>query len=159
VIFDLLAVDIIERTASTARVRDALELSLAPAFLLVGIGSMMNVMMSRLIWLANRIERLYANANDERPLQLSRMPFEEELAWLTMRRRIVRTAVKFSTGAAVIISVVIALLFTSAFVDFAVGALVAGLWVFSVSLLIVGLGCFLREALLAANAPEHESRS
>ena len=53
-----IATELIERTSSTPNTLRALQLSLAPAFLLVGIGSIMNVMMKRLTWVAGRIERL-----------------------------------------------------------------------------------------------------
>ncbi len=148
-----IATELLERTSSTPRVREALELSLAPAFLLVGIGSMMNVMMQRLVWLANRIERLCINSTAENPEFLSRLPFEVELDWLTLRRRLARTAIKFSTGAAVVISLVIALLFVSAFIETKVGVLVAVMWVLSVGMLVTGLAYFLREALTAAAGP------
>ena len=160
-IFELLASaiadDLVERTSSTMRVREALELSLAPAFLLVGIGSFMNVMMLRLIWLAGRIERLCENSTQASPAFLSRLPFEIEVDWLTRRRRLVRTAIKFSTAAAVVISLVIAGLFTSAFVKLPIGFGVVILWVLTIGLLITGLSFFLREALIAADGPKTES--
>ena len=40
------------------RVQQVVQLSLAPAFLLAGIGAVMNVMTNRLIWVANKIEEL-----------------------------------------------------------------------------------------------------
>ena len=144
-----LAFEILERTSSTPRVQQAVELSLAPAFLLVGIGSIMNVMMSRLIWLAGRIERL--SDPSEGACAASHA---NEVAWLRKRRKCARLAIKFSTGAAVVISVVIAVLFVSAYVDAGIGSFVAVLWVLTIGLLIVGLGYFLRETLLAANGPE-----
>ena len=52
------ASDILERTASTPRVQQIVSLSLAPAFLLAAIGAIMNVLVSRMIWIANRIERI-----------------------------------------------------------------------------------------------------
>jgi hypothetical protein len=149
-----IAGDLVERTSSTMRVREALELSLAPAFLLVGIGSLMNVMMQRLTWLADRIERLCANSALEAPAFLSRLPLEIEIEWLTKRRRLVRMAVKFSTAAAVVISLVIGGLFVSAFVDLPIGIGVSVLWVVTIGLLIIGLGYFMREALIAADGPQ-----
>jgi len=77
------ALDIIEMTSSTPGVMQMLQFSLAPAFLLVGIGSIMNVMMSRLTWVANRIERLEVQA-EEKPQN----SYEDELAWLARRRAI-----------------------------------------------------------------------
>ncbi|MEL6540584.1 MAG: DUF2721 domain-containing protein [Pseudomonadota bacterium] len=147
------ALELLERTASTTRVQQAVELSLAPAFLLVGIGSLMNVMMARLVWLAGRIERICVNSTSPTPDYLSRLPFEVEVEWLSKRRRLARLAIKFSTGAAVVISVVIALLFVSAFVETNLALLVTILWVLTIGLLIAGLVYFLREALLAAESP------
>ncbi len=149
-ILDLLnagiATDLLERTASTTRVQQAVELSLAPAFLLVGIGSIMNVMMARVIWLAGRIERLAEPVNGA-----CQVSHGQELAWLRARRRLARLSIKFSTGAAVVISLVIAVLFLSAYIETRIGTLVAVLWVATIGLLIVGLIYFLRETLLAAD--------
>ncbi|MEM1053562.1 MAG: DUF2721 domain-containing protein [Pseudomonadota bacterium] len=150
------ASEILEQATSTSRVREAVELSLAPAFLLVGIGSLMNVMMTRLIWLAGRIERICINSTSPTPDYLSRLPFEVEVEWLSKRRRLARTAIKFSIGAAAVISVVIALLFVSAFIDANIGVLVTILWVLTIGLLVTGLGCFLREALMAADSPQEK---
>lgn len=151
------AVELLERAASTAQVQQAVELSLAPAFLLVGIGSLMNVMMTRLVWLAGRIERLCVNSASPSPDHLSRLPFEVEVDWLSQRRRLVRLAMKFSTGAAVVISLVIALLFVSAFIKSSLAVVVTILWVVTIGLLITGLACFLREALMAAESPREKS--
>ncbi|MEM7780060.1 MAG: DUF2721 domain-containing protein [Pseudomonadota bacterium] len=143
-----IASELFERTADTPRVLRAVQLSLAPAFLLVGIGSIMGVMMQRLIWIAGRLERL-----GDIPAENSRPTHETELEWLCRRRVLARAAIKFSTAAAVVISVVIALLFVSAYIETRIGTLVAVLWVLTVMLLIVGLFSFLRETLLAADGP------
>ena len=139
---------IIEQTASTPRVMQMLQFSLAPAFLLVAIGSIMNVMVARLTWVANRIERLEARAEER-----GEDPCSDELSWLGRRRQIAQTAVKFSTGAAVLISVLIALLFLSAYIELRIGTLIAALWVATMALLITGLGFFFAETRLAAKGP------
>ena len=153
--FDLLAsvgdpatLQAIGANASTQRVQSAVELSLAPAFLLVGIGSLMNVMMARLIWLAGRIERL-SDPNGG----ACEVTHAREVDWLRKRRDYARVAIKLSTGAAATISVVIAVLFVSAFMKASVGVFVAILWVLTIGLLIAGLSYFLRETLLAADGP------
>ncbi|MEO0698659.1 MAG: DUF2721 domain-containing protein [Pseudomonadota bacterium] len=138
----------ISANASTQRVQSAVELSLAPAFLLVGIGSLMNVMMARLIWLAGRIERLSDPTGGACDIRVA-----PEVEWLRKRRAFARVAIKLSTGAAATISVVIAVLFVSAFMKASVGVFVAILWVLTIGLLIAGLGYFLRETLLAADGP------
>lgn len=148
---DTFALELLERTASTPRVQQAVELSLAPAFLLVGIGSIMNVMMARLTWLASRLERLA-----EPKEGACEVTHASEIAWLRKRRKCARLAIKFSTGAAVVISIVIAVLFLSAYIEARIGTFVAVLWVLTIGLLITGLGHFLRETLIAADGPgEH----
>lgn len=142
------ALDFLERTASTPRVLQMLQFSLAPAFLLVGIGSTMNVMMARLTWVANRIERLEQRFED-RPDE----PCSDEIAWLTRRRGIAQRAVMFSTAAAGLISVLIAALFVSAYIHFKIGTFVAVLWVTTMALLITGLSFFFRETWIAAKGP------
>lgn len=147
------ASEILERTADTPRVLRAVELSLAPAFLLVGIGSIMNVMMARIIWIAGRIERLADS--DKVSCDVTHA---SEVEWLRKRRRLVRLAIKFSTAAAVVISLVIAILFVSAYIEPRIGTIVAVLWVLTVALLITGLVYFLRETLLAADGPKDDLR-
>jgi hypothetical protein len=139
------ALEIFERTASTPRVQQVVQLSLAPAFLLSGIGAVMNVIMSRMIWIAQRIERIEEKLEDHRSLrQVS------EFGWLMRRRRLMQGAIMFSTAAAVMISLVIGMLFISAYITAQIGTLIAFMWVTTMALLVVGLGFFLLETRLAA---------
>jgi len=143
--YPLLGLEIIERTASTPRVQQVVQLSLAPAFLLGGIGAVMNVIMNRMIWVATRIERIEDVTEDKRrPRQHS------ELGWLRQRRRLAQTAILFTTASAVMISTVIALLFVAAYIKAQIGTLIAAMWVLTMALLITGLAFFLMETRLAA---------
>lgn len=136
---------LIERTSSTAQVQQVVQLSLAPAFLLAAIGAVMNVMTNRLIWVANRIERIMALDEDGRAGAAL-----EDLPALEKRRIYAQAAVMFSTAAALAISLVIALLFISAFVRPQLGTLVALIWIATMLLLATGLGFFLLETRTAA---------
>ena len=144
-----LASDLIERTASTPAVTRALQASLAPAFLLVGIGSIMNVMVQRLNWVAGRIERLEDEIEDK-----STEPRRREIEWLFKRRRLARHAVMMASAAAVTISLVVALLFVSTYIEAQIGTAIAVLWVATVCCLIASLGLFLRETSTAARGSE-----
>jgi Protein of unknown function (DUF2721) len=139
------ALEIFERTASTPRVQQVVQLSLAPAFLLSGIGAIMNVIMSRMIWIAQRIEKIEDKMEDHRTPRQAR-----ELGWLMRRRRLMQGAIMFSTAAAVMISLVIGMLFVSAYIIAQIGTLIAFMWVTTMALLVVGLGFFLLETRLAA---------
>lgn len=140
-----LALEIFERTASTPRVQQVVQLSLAPAFLLSGIGAIMNVIMSRMIWIAKRIETIDDKLEEERSERQLR-----EHGWLMRRRRLMQGAIMFSTASAVMISLVIGMLFISAYITAQIGTLIAALWVLTMVLLVTGLGFFLLETRLAA---------
>jgi hypothetical protein len=143
------ALEIFERTASTPRVQQVVQLSLAPAFLLSGIGAVMNVIMSRMIWIARRVE------NIEEKLEEHRTPRQvRELGWLMRRRKLMQGAIMFSTASAVMISAVIMLLFISAYITSQIGTVIAGLWVLTMALLVTGLVFFLLETRLAAIGAE-----
>jgi hypothetical protein len=146
------AFELLERTASTPRVQQVVQLSLAPAFLLAGIGAIMNVMMTRLTWIAGRIERLGESSDMSCSLTHAR-----EIEWLCERRQRVRTAIMFSSTAAMVISVVIALLFISAYITAQIGTLIAALWILTMVSLITGLGCFVTETRLSAKGFEKYS--
>lgn len=147
------ALDLIARTASTPGVMQMLQFSLAPAFLLVAIGSVMNVMVQRLTWVANRIERLEARYEG-----IDVEPCSDELSWLMRRRRVAQRAVMFSTAAAALISVLIALLFVSAYIELRIGTLIAACWVVTMLLLITGLAFFFAETRIAAKGPVSRQR-
>jgi len=158
-IFDLLAaatevrvpfaLEIFERTASTPRVQQVVQLSLAPAFLLSGIGAVMNVIMSRMIWIAQRVEKIEDKLEEQRTARQLR-----ELDWLLRRRKLAQGAILFSTASAVMISLVIGMLFVSAYITAQIGTVIAGLWVLTMTLLVVGLAFFLLETRLAAQGAQ-----
>ncbi len=143
------AADILERTASTPRVQQVVQLSLAPAFLLSAIGAIMNVIMSRMIWIAQRVENIEEKMEGQRTAKQAR-----ELSWLMRRRKLMQGAIMFSTAAAVMISMVIGLLFISAYIYAQIGTVIALLWVLTMVLLVTGLGFFLLETRLAARGAQ-----
>ena len=145
--------DLLERTASTRRVQEIVQLSLAPAFLLAGIGAIMNVMMGRLIWIAGRVERLAQRVSDGEDSDCT-----AELAELRRRRRYAQSAVMLASGAALLICVVIALMFLSAFIETRIGSAIALLWVFAMILLIAALLKFFRETLVAVRRRAQSGR-
>lgn len=148
-LLDLLAsvpgLELLERTSSSLRVQNVVQLSLAPAFLLAGIGAIMNVMTNRLIWVANKIEKIMA-ADEEGRAGVSL----DELPALEKRRIYAQRAVMLSTASALSISIVIALLFVSAFVTAPMGTLVAFTWFTTMGFLVAGLASFLLETRTAA---------
>ena len=155
--FDTISItgELIERTSSTARVQEIVQLSLAPVFLLAAIGAMLNVMNARLTWLFDRIELI------EREEEAGTAGREvEELPALIQRQSYAQKAVNLSTSAALTICVVVAVLFISAFIEPRIGTLVAVLWVATMAQMSGALLLFFRETSLArATAKERRRRS
>lgn len=147
--------ELIERTSSTVRVQEIVQLSLAPVFLLAAIGAMLNVMNLRLTWLFDRIEFIERRAEEgveDRE--------KEELPALIQRQRNAQMAVNLSTSAALTICIVVAILFVSAFIEPRIGTLVAVLWIATMFQLSWALLLFFRETSLAsATARERRRRS
>lgn len=139
---------------STAYVQSVVQLSLAPAFLLAGIGAIMNVMTSRLIWVANRIDRIEQSQREG-----TAGAAVNDLPALEKRRSYAQGAVMLSTAAALTISVVIALLFVSAFIQPRIGTLIAFAWILTMAFLIAGLGLFVLETRTAAQWNRERARA
>lgn len=142
-----LAGQLLERTSSTARVQQMVQLSLTPAFLLAAIGAFLNVMNQRLTWIVDRVhslERLEEAEIRDREI--------EELPVLRQRRRYAHLAINLSTAAGLLICVVVGLTFVSAFVRPALGTVVALCWITAMTLVFGALLSFLFETQLATKS-------
>ena len=103
--------------------------------------------------MANKIERILDAGDDGDVAALRR-----ELPALEQRRIYAQRAVMFSTASALAISIVIVLLFISAFVETALGSLVSAVWVICMGLLVAGLGSFWMETRTAARRNRERMR-
>lgn len=145
-----LASEILARTSETARVQQVVQLSLAPAFLLAAIGAVLNVMNVRLIWVVDRIREIEREATPE----------HAELPALQRRQKYAQIAINLASVAALIICLVIALGFVSAFIRPAIGSIVAMCWVAAMALVIASVLFFMRETQIAtASARERRAMS
>lgn len=153
-LLELLAADaditttLIERTSSTVRVQQILQLSLAPVFLLAAIGAVLNVMNTRLIWIVERVNRIEEAEEGGRGGRET-----EELPALKRRRLLAQAAVNLSTAAALTICLVVALLFISAFIRPQIGTWVAAAWIVTMAQLVLALLLFLLETRAAITSP------
>lgn len=126
-------------------VASAIQLSVAPAFLLTGIGAILSVM-------ANRLARVVDRFRVLRYMRESRQPREvEEMNMLLRRSRWVHWAISLSTISALFVCIVIAALFTGTEMQVFPSRLVAILFIVAMLTLIAGLLCFLREIHLSTN--------
>lgn len=125
----------------------AIQLALAPVFLLSGIGVFLGVLTSRLARLVDRarvIERDLRQAAGIEPDSA-----REQLRVMARRARFINIAITSATFAGLLTALVVALLFGSTFVPINLAAYVAVLFVGSMISLVGAFLCFLIEIRIA----------
>lgn len=127
----------------------AIQLAIAPVFLLTGIAGLLGVMatrLSRVIDRARYFEQHWSDL-DDRMRAASRV----ELQNLEHRRRVCSWSINFCTAAALLVCLVIVSLFADAFFETSLKWLAGALFVGAMLAVICGLVCFLREVYLATH--------
>ena len=125
----------------------AIQLVVAPAFLLTGIGALLAVMANRLARVVDRF-RVLSHVADRNQAEV------EEMATLLRRSRWVHWAISLSTLAALLVCVVIAALFVGSESGINPSRVVSLLFISAMLVLIAGLLCFLREISLSTGTIE-----
>ena len=131
-------------------IQHAIQLAIAPVFLLTGIAGLLGVMANRLARIIDRardLEEKWA-ALDERALPAARM----EIADLERRRHFASWSINLCTSAALLVCIVIATLFFEEFFRTDLKWLAGALFVGVMVALVAGLTCFLREVYLATHS-------
>lgn len=129
--------------SSIPTVTHAIQQSVAPVFLLTGVGSLLGVLTSRLGRIVDRHRALLALASH------GEGGYRPEMTLLQRRSRLIHKAITFCTICALLICVVIALLFVAVELSTDLSTAVAAFFVLAMLSLIAGLLCFLREISLA----------
>ena len=129
---------------STHAVATAIQLALAPVFLLTGIAGLLNVISGRLSRIVDRWRAL----SDGRGASVRAEDVAFELQVLTRRRRWTSVAMAACTVAALLVCVVIAALFVEAMFAAPLEGLIGGLFTGAMLALVVGLAFFMREVHL-----------
>jgi Mg2+/Co2+ transporter CorB len=124
-------------------VAHAIQLAVAPVFLLTGIGAILNVITTRIARIVDR-SRALDNSGDQ-----NRAAHEDEIRMLARRARWVHWAVSLCTLSALFICIVIAALFAGSEIGMDPSRVVSLFFISAMLALIFGLLCFLREIYLA----------
>jgi hypothetical protein len=135
----------------------AIQLALAPVFLLTGIAGLLNVMTGRLGRIIDRGRHL-----TETPPEEIALPPEQranELHALERRRHLAGVAITSCTLAALLTCLVIVLLFTEVLLGLPLKWLEGALFTAATVALVAGLTYFLREVHLATQTVRIELRS
>lgn len=133
-------------TVDLSDVSHAIQLALAPVFLLTGIAGILNVMTGRLARIIDRGRQL---VEAERPPPLEPQAMQTELLGLERRRHLASAAITACTLAALLVCMVIAAMFLEVLLSLQVKWLLGLLFTASTLALVVGLAFFLREVHLA----------
>ena len=126
-----------------------IQLSVAPVFLLSGIGAILAVMTNRLGRIIDRARALEARAKNAPPEAIEAL--EEDLATLADRARLIGQAITLCTVTALLVCTVIGVLFLSAFLRLDASVAVALLFVAAMLAFFFGLLWFLREIFVATS--------
>lgn len=128
-------------------VAHAIQLAVAPVFLLSGIGAILAVMTNRLSRIIDRARVLEERLVDAAPESFS--AFHSELATLSKRAKAIYRAITLCTTTALLICTEIAALFISAFLRHDASIPVALLFIAAMLTFFLGLLSFLREIYIA----------
>jgi len=146
----LLTPDLSTLPAALPVISHAIQLAVAPVFLLTGVAALLGVMATRLARIIDRaryFETAWQHLSDE-----NRRVASLELVNLEKRRVVASWAINFSTAAALLVCAVVATLFVDAFFATDLNWLAGVLFIGSMLTLIAGLACFLREVTVATNS-------
>lgn len=124
-----------------------IQLSVAPVFLLTGIGTILNVMTNRLGRIIDRARLLEGKLEVCPPEAADNI--KTQLSTLSLRSKLIGRAISLCTATALLVCAVIAALFLGHFLVVDISYFVAGLFILAMLLLVMGLLWFLREIFLA----------
>ncbi|MEQ1531103.1 MAG: DUF2721 domain-containing protein [Methylococcales bacterium] len=124
----------------------AIQLAVAPVFLLTGVASILSVLTNRLGRIIDRSRilqsRTLKGAETSTPIQV-------ELASLKQRGRLIHWAIGLCTACMLLICSVVAVLFLGSFIALNISAVIASLFITAMLCLIVALINFICEIYLA----------
>jgi hypothetical protein len=127
-----------------------IQLSVAPVFLISGVGALLAVLSARLGRTIDRARILEAALTSADEKQQARI--RGELGILSRRAKLIYRAITLGTTCALLICFVIASLFVSALGHYPISTVVGALFIAAMASLIAALLFFLREVFLATRA-------
>jgi len=131
-------------------IAQTIQLALAPVFLLVAIGNIMNVLSSRLGRVVDRSRKL-----QDRHGETEGLPHDmvvREMRIIDMRIRTISRALLILVIAGLTVGLTVALLFIEEILEIEIQGVVAGTFMLAIALLMWALTLFLRETRLATEA-------
>lgn len=128
----------------------AIQLAVAPVFLLSGIGVLLGVLTNRLARIVDRARKVEEGLRQA--VAESAEESRSQLRVAARRARLINVSITLGTIAALLVALVIALLFASTFVPINLAGSVAVLFVLAMAALVGALMSFLLEVRVAIDA-------
>ena len=122
----------------------AIQLSVAPVFLLAGIGMLLNVTSGRLVRIVENARRA------KEALDAGETVDDKERSTWRLRAQLIIRAIELLTAATLLISAVVAVLFLSVISRLNLTVVVVPMFIAAMVLLMVASLCFLREVRIAS---------
>ena len=135
-----------QNTADVITVAHAIQQSVAPVFLLTGIGAILGVLSTRLARVIDRFRVLDAMRGEQRDAH------QVEMVTLLQRSRWIHWAISLCTAGALFICIVVAALFIGSELNRDPSGTISLFFIAAMLALTCGLLCFLREIALATNS-------
>lgn len=134
----------------SASIAHVIQLAVAPVFLLSGVGIFLTVLTNRLARLVDRARQVEEIAKSAPVTELKE--HKENLRILARRARLMNRAITMSTICALLVSLMVATLFMSAFFSFNLATYIGVMFILAMVSLIGALVLFLREVFLAISS-------
>ncbi len=132
-------------SANVSTIAGAIQLAVAPVFLLSGIGALLAVMANRL---SRVVDRFRVLSETENMLHFEK---DREMDVLLQRSRWVHWAISLSAISELLICIVVAALFIGSELKSDPSRVISLLFIAAMLTLIIGLLCFLREIFLSTD--------
>ncbi len=142
-----MALSIVLQLAPVEGLAKAIQLSVAPVFLLAGISGLLGVLSNRLARIIDRGRQLQVQAND--PSVAVSRDARRELQLQKRRMGLMLKAIELATVTILLVALVVAIVFVSAVARLDLALLVVPLFVLAMLSLMVAVVLFLREVQIA----------
>lgn len=133
--------------ADISDVAHAIQLSVAPVFLLTAVGAFLSVMTNRLARAIDRARTLEGRLEAAAPESAPRL--KEQLKVLSKRARLINIAITSCVITALMVCAVIAILFFGSYTNIDTRLAVSLIFILAMFTLMLALLCFLQEVFLA----------
>jgi hypothetical protein len=142
-----MALSVVLQLAPVEGLAKAIQLSVAPVFLLAGISGLLGVLSNRLARIIDRGRQLQVQAND--PSVAVSRDARRELQLQKRRMGLMLKAIELATVTILLVALVVAIVFVSAVALLDLALLVVPLFVLAMLSLMVAVVLFLREVQIA----------